>query len=349
MRIDRHPASVRTLYAELLDQLVAAAAEAAAGEAPPSGSFVRKTVNGHTYWYLQRSQGEQKRQHYLGPDSEELRRWIERQQRAKKVRGADADRRTELVRMLAAGGARRTDAAVARVLELLGEWGVFRLGAVLVGTHAVGIYGAMLGVRFPTAALRTEDIDIAQDSAIGIALAPDAGTVAVGERLIGSGLGFHALPGLRRTAPPTSFKIRGRSLRVDFLTPARSRDDGRPVQLPTLQVAAEPVRHLGYLLENPAQGVVIAGSGVLVTVPDPSRFALHKLAVSTQRPVTFEAKAEKDRIQASALLTTLLEDRPEDLAAAWREIQDRPALAKQTQRGKERLDERLRRELDRAG
>ncbi|HSU81106.1 MAG TPA: hypothetical protein VLR69_01750, partial [Thermoanaerobaculia bacterium] len=72
----RLPESVQTLYAELLDQVIQAEAEAAA-LAAPQGSFVSKSVKGKTYWYLQRVEGNRKRQQYLGRESPSLLAWIE--------------------------------------------------------------------------------------------------------------------------------------------------------------------------------------------------------------------------------------------------------------------------------
>src|SRR4051812_18703704 len=75
MTPDRLPESVHTLYAELLDQAVQAEAEIPLGM-PLQGSFVSKTIKGRRYWYLQRLEGERKRQHYLGADSESLTKWM---------------------------------------------------------------------------------------------------------------------------------------------------------------------------------------------------------------------------------------------------------------------------------
>ena len=54
MAIQRLPESHLTLYAELLDQMIPAEAEAVV-EGMLSGSFTSKKIKGNTYWYLQRS------------------------------------------------------------------------------------------------------------------------------------------------------------------------------------------------------------------------------------------------------------------------------------------------------
>ncbi|HVR63185.1 MAG TPA: GSU2403 family nucleotidyltransferase fold protein, partial [Polyangia bacterium] len=62
--------------------------------------------------------------------------------------------------------------------------------------------------------------------------------------------------------------------------------------------------------------------GVLVNVPRPGRFALHKLIIAARRAHSRAsgAKAAKDRAQASALLRVLLSDLPGEITLAWREL-----------------------------
>ncbi|MEM7583995.1 MAG: GSU2403 family nucleotidyltransferase fold protein [Acidobacteriota bacterium] len=188
MPFDRLPETTQTLYAELLEQSIHAAA-AQAAIAAPSGSFVRKHIKGRTYWYLQRLEGKHKRQHYLGPDSDTLRAWIQGIKDQHSIARDDRQRRQQLCSMLATGGAVRETAAMIQVLQILSEAGVFRWGGVLVGTQAFAALANLLGVRFDRQALRTQDIDVAQDPAIGIALAPSGDTEDVAEALTESKLG----------------------------------------------------------------------------------------------------------------------------------------------------------------
>lgn len=322
MPFQRLPESVQTLYAELLEQTIHAEAEAAAIKAP-QGSFVSKTIKGGTYWYLQRMEGDRKRQVYLGKESPSLLSWMEEVRQARARSAADEAQRARLCSMLAAGGAVTEGPAVARVLQLLAESGVFHMGGVLVGTQAFTVYGNMLGVRFDQQTLRTQDVDLAQDRGIGIALSEETAPVDVERTLTGSGMGFFPVPALDARHPSTSFKIRGRELRVDFLTPLTGPEQSKPVFLPSLGVSAHPLRFLDYLIEGPAQAVVVAGSGVLVNVPDPARFALHKLWISGRRPVSEQTKAVKDLRQAGDLLEVLLEDRPGDVLVAWEALSGR--------------------------
>jgi hypothetical protein len=145
--------------------------------------------------------------------------------------------------------------------------------------------------------------------------------------------------------PSTSFKVRGRDLRVDFLTPARSRQSSAPVLLPHLGVAAQPLAGLDYLLEEPIDAVVVAAAGVHVQVPSPARFALHKVWVSSQRPTSEQAKVQKDLRQAEQLLDVLSVDRPDDIAAAYAALTRRGSMLRAVRRSWKTLPEELQERL----
>jgi hypothetical protein len=77
-------------------------------------------------------------------------------------------------------------------------------------------------------------------------------------------------------------------------------------------------------------------SGVLVQIPRPERFAVHKLIVADRRREGPDAlKARKDRAQAAFLVEVLAEERPDDLAEAWEDARGRGP------RWRERLDRTL--------
>lgn len=344
---ERLPESVQSLYAELFEQAVHGAAEAAASEVP-LGSFVSKTIKGSTYWYQQTAVGGYRRQRYLGRESPSLLAWVEEARQARERSSTDAVGRARLVTMLAAGGATRESAEVVRVLDLLAQAGVFRLGGVLVGTQAFRAYGNALGVRFDQQSLRTQDVDIAQDPAIGVALAAEASPLDLTASLRDSGLGFFPVPGLDPRQPSTSFKIRGRELRVDFLTPLHGTEKGHPIYLPAFGVSAFPLRFLGYLIETPMEAVIVGGSGILVHLPDPARFAFHKLWISVRRPVSEQTKAAKDLRQAGDLLDLLLSDRPCDVQAAWESLLPHRSVAKTVRAALGRLPVEIRSRLTEA-
>jgi hypothetical protein len=184
----------------------------------------------------------------------------------------------------------------------------------------------MLGVAFEKESLRTADFDVAHDASIplGVIESPAAGMLS---RLRTEDPAFFEVPGLDPREPSTSFKVRGRDLRVDFLTSASKRTRAmKPVYLRHLGVAAQPLYGLDYVIESSVDAAVIVGSGVRVNVPTPARFAFHKLWVSTERPASEAAKARKDIRQAEQLIGLLVEDRPGDLSSAWEALQSRKTL-----------------------
>ena len=307
---ERLPESVQTLYAELLDQVLRAERERAFA----SGSFVSKTIRDARYWYLQRLEGGHKKQMYLGRETPELLERIEAARDGRKAVAADERRRRELVSMLAAGGAARESAAVAQVLRILGDADVFRLGGVLVGTQAFNCHANLLGVRFDAQSLRTADIDVAHPT---VAVPREEQPRSILDELRGADARFVAVPSFDPRDPSSSFRVRGRDLRVDFLTPATKQHRDRPVYLAHLAAAADPIEGLDYLLEEPISAVALGGSGILVNVPNPARFALHKLWVARQRPVSEQTKSRKDVRQAEQLLEVLESDRPGDLERAF--------------------------------
>jgi hypothetical protein len=313
--------SVQTLYAELLDQLRAADAEAAVHGL--SGTFVSKTIRGRTYWYLQKSEGAAKRQIYIGPETPQLLARMEETASRRAIVAADEKRRREIVGMLEAGNLHRETAATGVVLRVLADASVFRAGGVLVGTQAFTAIANMLGVSFEKQSLRTADV--AHDTTIPLGLQEPP--VDMLERLRAYDPGFFAVPGLDSRQPSTSFHVRGRDLRVDFLTPAVGRrDDTKPVYLPHLRVAAQPLPGLDYVLHGNVDAAVIAGHGIYVNVPNPARFAFHKLWLASARTVSEAAKARKDLRQAEQVLEVLADDRPEDLTAAWTDLTRRRTL-----------------------
>lgn len=321
MAHSRLPEAVQTLYAELLDQLRSADAEAAVGGR--RGTFVSKVIRNRTYWYLQVSEGEKKKQVYLGVETPEILGRIEASRAGTADRAMDGVRRRDLVAMLAAGGMVRESAAIAVVMRVLGDAGVFRGGGVLVGTQAFTCIANVLGVVFDRQTMRTADVDVAHDVSIPLGIG-EVEENAMLERLRVEEPRFVAVPPFDPRAPSTSFRVRGRDLRVDFLTPARKGGAAsHPVLLPHLGVAAQPLEGLAFLIAEHVQSAFVGGSGVLVNIPSPERFALHKLWVASVRPVSETAKRRKDLRQAEQILSVLLEDRPGDIPRAWRALPSR--------------------------
>lgn len=311
----RQPLEVQTIYGELLDQLSAYEASRAIGRT--AGSLVTKTVKGQKYYYYQHLGPDgAKHQTYLGRQDAALDAFAERFAEGRQNSSEDQQSLERLAALLRAGGAMLSDAPSARVLRALADAGVFSAGGVLIGTHAYIVLGNLLGVRWASAQ-RTHDLDIAVDRTLSVALLDiEADVPSALENLE---MGFLPVPGLDPASPTTSFKVRGQSLRVDMLTPS-VRTGGKPVRLPRFAAAAQPLKYLDYLIASPVRAAVVNGGVVAVNVPDPARFALHKLVVATERPATDSVKREKDLSQAAQLLEVLAEDRPGDLVLAWEDL-----------------------------
>ena len=305
---ERLPDSLAAQYSELLRHAV---------RPTPDGSnlsFKSKRVRGRTYWYLYVSLGRRRTEHYLGAETPALLETIARERALWASTADDRDVRARLVSVLLAGGATPTAGDEAKVLRLLERGGVFLAGGVLVGTIAFRAYANLLGVVW-TSEARTRDIDLADDRSIPVAMGADE-RVSLPALLEDSGMGFLPVPSLDRKAPVTEYRLRGRELSVELLTPMVGAPDGAPRPIPQLGAFAEPVRFLDYLLEDVQIAVLLHAHGVLVNVPSPARFALHKLVVSRRRPPAFAEKARRDLAQATMLLDLIVDERPGDLALA---------------------------------
>ncbi len=312
--------ATESLYTELLDLSLSS-------WSPPSvprATVVSKTVRTHRYLYLQRNLGGHRQQLFLGPDDEKTRGRVKHLRDEWEATSSDAQPKERLVAMLRAAGAQGPDSQTARVLQALSRHGVFRSGAVLIGTQALVTMGSALGVSWARP-WKTDDIDVASER-LRIVF---GGSCSVPDALSDTGMAFHPIPGLDPRKASTSYKLRGRSLRLDLLTPLQGPESCEPVHLPNLNVSATPLRHLDYLIEDPMPVAQVARAGDLIIVPQPSRFALHKLLVASRRPPAWANRASKDRRQAEALLALLADERPEDLRGAWHALGEHHSKAQE--------------------
>lgn len=325
---------VQTIYSQLLEDLRDAAAVTPVGTRP--GSFVEKTIQGKRYWYLQVTRGGKQVQKYLGPHSDELYDLIERVRASTRLR-------KNLSSMAAAGGAYVAPSAHRAVLGMLADAGLFQGGAVLVGAHAFGVYGNMLGAKWDRDLTHTQDNDLAHDPRMAIAVARHHAIDLPRKLDEWSKMTFLPVPPspLNPTHPVTSFRVRGGELKLELLTPLRGRERDAPIQLPQLKVAAQPLRFLDYLIEDPVQAAVVGGDGVLVNVPQPARFALHKLLIAGRRNTP--DKRRKDLAHAESLCWVLVDDDPGELADAWAAVSSRgKKWSKGARDGLAKLDEAVR-------
>lgn len=90
--------------------------------------------------------------------------------------------------------------------------------------------------------------------------------------------------------------------------------------IPRFGCAAEPLPFLSYLIKDPVPAVLLAEAPVMVSIPQPVRYALHKLIVSQERTLSGQVKVKKDLYQAHQILRYLKEHRLGDIAPAWVEL-----------------------------
>jgi hypothetical protein len=320
---ERLPLSAQTSYAELIERLRLGRF----AEFPAGSTFTTKTVKGRLYWYVQMPTGgaQSRRQIYIGADSDALRKRVESHAQHR----ADVDDRRRLVAAVIASGAPRPDRTSAEVIQAMAEAGVFRLRAMLVGTVAFQTYAAHMGVRLAVGSFATFDLDIAQDFGIASTL-DDALDRPLLEILQDLDPRFAPISYAFDPGKTTGYAL-GERYRVDVLTTNRGAPRDAPSHLAALRSDAVPLPYLDFLLRDPIETAVLHGGGILVNVPAPARYAVHKLIVSRHRKANPE-KGFKDRVQAQALIEALAQDDPfalrevygeaRDRGPAWRELLD---------------------------
>jgi hypothetical protein len=268
--------------------------------------------NGKSYWYDMYRVGSDVRKRYIGEDNPEMADRIARLQDLKQAREARAADRTRLIRILRAEGAPVIDPATGSLLAALAQTGTFRLGGTLVGTNAFRLYECELGIRIrQTEIMQTGDLDIAQFERLSLALG-DTVETPLNESF--AALDFAPVPAINHRSVWRWRQTKSNTL-VEFLSPSfRAEEDIR--DLPALGVAAQSLHFLNYLIAQPIKAAALYRAGVLVQIPRPEAYAIHKLIVANRRTGPDQLKSRKDRAQAALLIEALAEDRPDDLREA---------------------------------
>lgn len=324
---------IRTAYADLLSRLQdlqASRSMASLG----SCSLIVKRVGSAEYVYAQGRMADGGiRQVYLSPHDDAGRALMARFRQARAEAGGEKDAIGMTARALRAAGMMRLDAVEWRVLNALAEDGVFRVGGVLVGTIAYRCIANLLGVRLPSANAVTADVDIAGKT-IPVAIVPEV--ICPQTALERLEMGFSPMMEADPTLDGSRFKAREGEFKVEFLTPltGRSPSGGKRFEIRQLNVSAVPLRFLDYLIEDPVAAAALGRRPVLVNVPQPSRYAVHKLIVSQERGRGFALKAQKDLEQSFDLQKVLETIDPESLAEAFAGARKRgPAWRKRVDAG----------------
>lgn len=312
--IDRHPTTAHAAYNDLVRSLLDDTVS------DIRGTPTRVERSGRVYWYDTYRVGADVRKRYIGEDSEDLRKRIEKHGILKKQTDGRRRYRARLVRMLRAERFLGSDSTTGSLLRAMAMAGVFRLGGTVVGTHAFRLYEGELGVRFTFDQMAaTDDIDIASferlSLALGEAISPPLESVL-------SDFSFDPVPSTEG-GKVWRWKQTQNDLLVEFLTPSFDEKEGLR-HLAALGVDAQSLHHLNYLIAEPIDAAVLYRDGVLVRIPRPERFAIHKLIVADRRRRGPDRRSViKDRLQAEFLIEILAEDRPDDLKDAYEDAMDR--------------------------
>jgi len=313
-RFTELPLSAQTAYAELTERTHAF--EVDDSLAGLSGDFHTLKRKGRAYWYFSyREAGvERSRVVYIGPDNERVRSLVDRfrRRRAPKALAPQALAAINL-------GCAPLAPKHFRIVKRLSEYGLFRAGAVLAGTHAFLALGNLLGVRW-TSGAATLDVDIAHAGRnVSVAL-PAALDVDVHGALQSLEMGLLPITELDGTIGSQYRNPVDGELRVDFLT--RWTRSGKPVVIPELNVALEPLKFMEFSLEGSVQGCLFGRMGAcIVNLPAPERYAVHKLVVYGERPQAQRTKAVKDLLQVAALASYFATTgQARIFSAAWRDL-----------------------------
>ncbi len=282
--------AIQSIYANLLDSVKSDIG------LPSSGSIVTSVSKGRDY-----------NQHRISYDGTPISLPLEHER-------ANTDgwpNRRKLVSTLLASGANAPDNPTARTIELLDAIGCFAFQkSILVGSHAFNAIGNNLGVTWD-AGFETKDIDLGR--MVKVSTSPSHKTTEI---LLKAG--FRQVPQLNRKHPPTNFVHKKNGMKIDFLTPMIGKPDHTPARLHGTDIHAEPIRFMDYLIKEPQEAVILTRNGVLVSVPQSARYALHKCIIYQYR--RDDAKRQKDLLQAQSILTVLEERMPHLIMEAWNDL-----------------------------
>lgn len=298
---DRHNMAFQSLWSNL--------SQSARGPALPGapGGIITVTARGHDYLAHQFNNGDGKRvQISLGRSDEPgvQRRAAQLLDQIEQSKGQISQ-----VRDLAKLGYQIADNKTYSVVAALHNEHLFDAGLTLVGSHAYGVLLNTLGIK--ATPYQTLDIDLSRRRQLAIA---SVDLTAILEK---TGIAFVPVPALDHREPSSSFKERGKSsFRVDLLVPSKTEEVG-VVIIPELKTHATSLPYLDYLLEETFTSILVSRHGVVpLRIPDPARFAMHKLIASVLR-INMKDKSNKDLEQACVLIAYLGEHHSGDLENAY--------------------------------
>lgn len=281
------PLNLMTLYADLEQRLVSQ-------EVRPGSISIRR-IDGKKYLYAVERDGQMREQRFLGPaDAPEALAEAERIRRAEN----EAKQTRATVSALKSGRIPSPPLQIGRIFQVLANADLFERGMTLVGTAAYRLYPCLVGHFLSNAAITTNDLDISVASFVG------GDDVLDLEKILKRADPSFAAHWSRDDKLPKVFKSKD-GFAVEILT-RHARGRSSPVLVKDLTCAAEALSYQEYLAEDTVEVAALYGPGVLVRVPSPTRYAIHKLIVAQQRK-RLDPKKQKDLRQASELIDILIE------------------------------------------
>jgi hypothetical protein len=308
--------NAQTAYAQLVEATLSTSHFRSVSDLP--GAFAHKIVKGYKYWYFQYTEPSGKlRQVFVGPDSEPVRALM-----LKKSNESVSSQLQPLAASCVALGCEAVLNKHLKVISRLAEYGFFQAGGVMIGTHAFQTYGNLFGARWGDST-RTQDIDFAHaGKSISLAL-PSNLELNTHSAIESLDMGLLPIAGLTGKQGATYLSPKDPAFRLDFLTTLH-RGFVAPYLHPKLGVNLQPLKFMEFSLEHVQQAVVFnQENAVLVNVPHPARYGLHKLIIYGEREGAYVSKTSKDLIQAASLLSLLKERRPWEIDEAWQDLKTR--------------------------
>lgn len=133
-------------------------------------------------------------------------------------------------------------------------------------------------------------------------------------------MGFLPVSGLTGKSGATYLNPKEPEFRLDFLTVSH-RAGEEIFTHPQLNIPLQPLKFMEFSLEKIQHAALFStGNAVLINVPHPARYALHKLLVYGEREGAFAAKSSKDLQQAASLLAYYREHGTWDIDEAWTDL-----------------------------
>lgn len=295
--------SFQNQYADLVSNVPACNIQRIA---PVGSKFYRTLVKNNPYWVVKTPSGKSM---YCGRETPELLHAINDVRSYENI----AKENKAIVSSLTSAGFPAPGKTMSKVLQALSDEGFFRLRSVLIGTVAFQTYAPMFGQTAhdfykvaagsaaPMASARTADLDFVKFRSVSVAV-KDRLESGFSEILNKTGR-FEQLPAHFSNEYYPKWKDRETGLVIDLLTPLVSKAEEETEYLPSLGAAAAKMKFLDFLIYDEIDAAILTGNGIAVKVPQPHRYAIHKLIIAHERKDVI--KTQKDVLQSVILLRHL--------------------------------------------